>query len=472
MTSRSHHRSHKKTIWTRLAWFEPFWLLFMAPSILLPGRFWEAWLQPYLVMALFLFWPIRRLAYRQVSVATPLNGWIAMLAAWLPITLWISILPEQSWVAVGYLGLGIAAFFALINWPTARQRPYLLAWLLLAIGFGLSLLGPALMDISAGSRMFRIPQLDARLGLLSAALGEAVNPNVFAGALVLISPFGAALALEPRWTRQWIWPLGAGLLSLFALLSLVITQSRGAYVAVIIGLLVLVVLRWRRLVWALPFVIIGVGVFAYRLGPAAILDQLSSDTSLAGLSGRMEIWTRAGWAIQDFSLTGVGHGLFNPVVSTLYPFFVLPTDIPHAHNLLLQVGVDMGLVGVTAYLGLILTVFYIVGKTLRRAAQHRQQAEDRAQAERHVLTWTLAAGVTAAMTSMLVHGLVDAVTWGTKLTFIPWLFYTLAALLYLGPRRRIRKRRRSRAERGIDDSEMNALMIADVHEVPMVETAE
>jgi hypothetical protein len=32
--------------------------------------------------------------------------------------------------------------------------------------------------------------------------------------------------------------------------------------------------------------------------------------------------------------------------------------------------------------------------------------------------------------AIFVHGLVDAVTWGTKLSFIAWLPFALAGLLY------------------------------------------
>jgi len=57
------------------------------------------------------------------------------------------------------------------------------------------------------------------------------------------------------------------------------------------------------------------------------------------------------------------------------------------------------------------------------------------------LHWALAAGVTAGLIAMIVHGLVDAVAWGTKLAFIPWLLYAQAVTIRLRPRRRRRRRR-------------------------------
>jgi len=32
---------------------------------------------------------------------------------------------------------------------------------------------------------------------------------------------------------------------------------------------------------------------------------------------------------------------------------------------------------------------------------------------------------------MLVHGLLDAVTWGTKLAFVPWILFALITQLFL-----------------------------------------
>jgi len=44
--------------------------------------------------------------------------------------------------------------------------------------------------------------------------------------------------------------------------------------------------------------------------------------------------------------------------------------------------------------------------------------------------WALAAGCLAALVGMQVHGLLDAVTWGNKLAFIPWLIFAQITLLY------------------------------------------
>jgi O-antigen ligase len=77
-----------------------------------------------------------------------------------------------------------------------------------------------------------------------------------------------------------------------------------------------------------------------------------ADGSLSSITGRMQVWERAGMAIRDFPFTGVGLGMFRFVQPRLYPIYTVPpqTDVGHAHNQLLQVGVDVGVPGLTAYL--------------------------------------------------------------------------------------------------------------------------
>ena len=79
-----------------------------------------------------------------------------------------------------------------------------------------------------------------------------------------------------------------------------------------------------------------------------------------GLQGRVELWSRALYAIQDFPLTGCGLGTFRQVVHLLYPpFFVEPgADLAHAHNFFLQVALDLGVPGLIAYLALLGTALW------------------------------------------------------------------------------------------------------------------
>ncbi|MCB0105929.1 MAG: hypothetical protein KDE53_08465, partial [Caldilineaceae bacterium] len=126
---------------------------------------------------------------------------------------------------------------------------------------------------------------------------------------------------------------------------------------------------------------------------------------------------------------------------------------------LLQVAVDLGLPGLFLYswllyqacavvVGIVRQDGYDVNQpvaTPRSVGQprpwhgssqqaRRAQIRERAQARRCAsLRWALAVGVGGGLLAMFIHGLVDAVVWGTKLAFLPWLFFALAALLWRQP---------------------------------------
>jgi O-antigen ligase len=64
-------------------------------------------------------------------------------------------------------------------------------------------------------------------------------------------------------------------------------------------------------------------------------------------AARTEVWSRAIWASAEFPLTGMGMDIFRQSAWKMYPFFQKPfgEDLGHAHNILLQVALDLGFPG-------------------------------------------------------------------------------------------------------------------------------
>lgn len=125
--------------------------------------------------------------------------------------------------------------------------------------------------------------------------------------------------------------------------------------------------------------------------------------------------------IQDFPYTGIGSGTFGKVGPVMYPFFIcsLDAEIPHAHNLPLQVAVDLGLPGLVAFLGL------FGGSLIAAWEAYRIFG---AREETHMQG--LALGLLISLLAMGMHGLTDAVTWGTKSAIISWFVMGLTSALY------------------------------------------
>jgi putative inorganic carbon (HCO3(-)) transporter len=409
---------------TRLLRFEPLWVVCLAPFILLPGRWLpDAW-QPVVVLALFAGWPLRWLATRRLLPPAPPHVALGALLLWLPVNIWAAVDVVVAWQAAGYLLLGVAGYGAAIAWSPLHRQPQILAWLLVALAGLLTLAGPLLATQETTWPL--IGALQQSAAPLTARLGETINPNILAGAIVVLLPLVVALAVGApdaaaplrlnRWLRGALWMLAGVIVAV-----VVLAASRGALLAVGAGLLVVTVWRWPRLLWAAPLVLLALVGMLVWVGPATLLAHLGSGGAVGGLDERLEIWSRALYALQDFAFTGVGLGHFNRVIPLLYPYFLIApsVDIPHAHNLVLQVGIDLGIPGLIAWLAMLLTVFVLLSSVFYRRPQD--------------VTATLAAGTLGGLAAMLVHGVLDAPLWGVKLAFTPWLLFALAVLLKMQP---------------------------------------
>ena len=220
----------------------------------------------------------------------------------------------------------------------------------------------------------------------------------------------------------------AVLSSLALLATLALTQSRGAYLGAAVSLLVLFSLRWPRAARVVvPLVVILALIRVSFIGWDVVADELTAGDVTGGLDRRVEIWSRAIYAIQDFPFTGLGLGTFERVVAVLYPLFLHPEGtVPHAHNLLLQVAVDLGLPGLIAYMALLGLTFVGAFSAYRTFRQGKEGAKWKGENGGLAM---LCAGCIAGMAGMGVHSIVDVANWGIKLAFIPWTVIGLVVAL-------------------------------------------
>lgn len=351
-----------------------------------------------------LFWLFRGLAYRRLSLRTPLDLPILALVLMIPVTLWATTWAEVTLPQVYRLLAGIGLYYALINWAVlsasgSRRLHWLVNGVALALA-GLSLF--ALVGVQWGltGKLPFIPTGIYRL--LPARLADTANPNVMAGSLLLLLPLVAGV-LAYGWRTQRPFERLLALASvLLAGVVLVLTQSRGALLGLAAAVVLLVVLRgrWGRVLGGVAALgALGAGMW---IGPRQVLEMSVSSATLGGVDGRLEVWSRAVYMIQDFPFTGVGMGNYKRVADLLYPFFLYPPDkVQHAHNLLLQIAVDLGLPGLVAWLACWLGITLVAWQVYRRGRQTGTG-----------LVAGLGAGLLASQVALLVHGQVDAVVWG------------------------------------------------------------
>lgn len=347
------------------------------------------------------------------AVRTP-GLWPALgLLLLLPVSLSVTAFPRATWTEVLRVLAGMGLFFAVTAWTRGRER-------LLIVSLGLAGLSVLLGIAAVGSvhwlsdKIRLIPvEIIRRLPRL---IADVVHPNVMAGAMAVLVPFPAALALwglPPRRFGATFLRAAGGLATLLLLGLLVLSQSRGGMAAAAGGLLLLTWLRWPRWGWLPTAAALAAGAFFTARGVDLVrLVTVQAVASGGSVSGRMEIWSRALFMLQDFPFTGVGMGTFGQVVDLFYPLGTQPVGIPHAHNLFLQIGVDLGYPGLVCWLLLLLASTAAAWKAYRSPDRAIQPA---------------GAALLAAFAILCAHGLVDAVLWDTRPAVLVWGLFGLAA---------------------------------------------
>lgn len=414
-------------------------ILALAPLFILP----HPRVTPWLMALVPLLWLCRWVAHGRLTVRTPLDAPLLGLLLMTGVSLWATFDLLRSFSKLCGLLLGFALFYAVVNSVRSDRGLRLAAGLLLSGGAVLALASLVGTQWAPGKVPLLQPLLAAVTARLPALLrgvprAEAgFSPNQVAGTLALFVPLAGALLLDRAQSRPRSWRWVPGVLALLAVLALatfvlLLTQSRQAYLAVAVALVFVAALQGRcgrvvtllaLLVAAAAAVAVGPERSAELLFGLRDLDRLAGDTSWAG---RVEIWSRALRVLRDHPLTGIGLDTFFPVVHARYPsfYFAAGRDLTHAHNLFLQVALDLGLPGLAAFVWLLVAWIRGQWQVWQRAGSSFHRA--------------LAVGLLGGILAQLVFGVADAIALGQKPGVFTWAFLALGAAL--------------RAHRGVRDS--------------------
>ena len=356
-------------------------------------------LLPAVVISAAFFWLVRKVVYGCFSVRTPCDLNIILLVVMLPVAVWVTVHPEITTIQVLRVLVGIAMYYAIANWCLSYSRLRILLIGVMVAGLALAFFAVISVEWSSYKLPFIPIDLYKRFTVI---VQDTVHPNVMAGNLILLLPFGMAYLLFGWRDINWLERSLAFISTLFISAIIFLTQSRGAWFAFGVAVIILLMLRWRW-GWLLLFsVVVGtIWSFTY-FGSRELLTALTSSTTIGGIEDRVEIWLRAIFMIQDFSFTGIGMGSFTEVADALYPFSQYSSGImPHAHNLFLQVGVDLGIPGLIAWLAILLTVIF-VSRQVYYAGKTSQNG----------LITGIGAALLGSQIALVTHGLTDSVTWG------------------------------------------------------------
>lgn len=371
------------------------------------------------------------------------NAVAGVLAALLPVCVALLAPSMGGWrpqVRIGWKQLldGVivamgAAVVAFLAWPGAGGGLGAAVVLTLVAGASTVVLFAPVRSV------LRTPLLTATIiwgAILAAVVAVALAVSItVAYAVLLTLAVGAGVMLQLRAAtgatdaeRMWVAFLLLGC-TLVVAGSIVVTQSRGGWFAVAVGLVALAFFiglprgwRWLGLPVAGALAVAGTLVF---YGGVGWLPRLVGNmTGKAGF--RQELWTAGISALQDWRWTGMGFNFFRSEARLNYifamnkvgnPTIPLVWDVSHPHNWLLNVGVDLGVPGMIAFVAL----WLLHGAGLVRAGRQQAGWEGR-------VAWGLLAGSVA----LLVFGLSDSLPLGSKLGIIIWPMLVLGQLLGAG----------------------------------------
>ncbi len=403
------------------------WLLCLLPFLLFPNG-----LQALLLLLIPLLWLLRRSATGHFVPLTPYNGAITLLMLMVLVSLYATFDIELSMPKIAGMVLAVAVFYGGVAY--GRSRPmgmWYLVTAVLLIGAGMSVVG--LVGIRWRGPFTFFNRLQNALPLditIPGTVGGVINPNEMAGVLNWLLPLGVALLVgailhlkaRPRIsiaTLLLLGPLVAGWG-----VMLLGTYSRGGTAAFAVSLLVMLAIasRWGRVLLLGAGVVIAGLAYQYNLLELLLGNGLETIEQM-GLSGRIEIWSRALYGLQDFPFTGMSMNGFRQVVHILYPLFLISpaTDLGHAHNHLLQAGLDLGIPGLIAYLAM-----WVVSAALL------WQAWRQASTSGHKI---LIIGLAGSLTAGWFFGILDAIALGARPGFIWWLLLALVVLVHEDTRR-------------------------------------
>lgn len=253
------------------------------------------------------------------------------------------------------------------------------------------------------------------------------NPNLLAG--YLLGAIALSLAAVFVWRSWWQKSLAVTML-LVNSACLIFTDSRGGWLAMA-GLLAVFSLltyfwyyhrmpRWCR-IW-LPLVvggaIAGFIVVAFVQVESIRLRLLSIFAGREDSSNnfRLNVWASVVEMIQDYPILGIGPG--NDAFNAIYPVYMRPNYTAlGSYSIYLETAVEMGILGLSCFLGLI-------GVTISRGIYHWRKLSQRRESRGF---WVI--GAIAGITGILIQGGVDTVWYRPQINTIWWFLLAIIASL-------------------------------------------
>jgi O-antigen ligase len=391
---------------------------------------WCEWSILGLVLGILVFGPLAMGAVDAPEFIVMQGLTAAVMLVW-ALRLWISLKPRLLWPPLGWVVLAFAAlaigryltadieyvarlemiqvlmsaflFFAIVNNLYRQVSVHIVSFTLIVLAMGISCFA-VYQFLTHSNRVW-----DYVSPYLGRASGTYISPNNLAGFLGMLLPLATAYILVGR-----IKPLVRVLLgyaTLVMLAGMVVTFSRGGWVAVTVALLVLlgtlIFHRNHRIPALLLLVILAGGgtvfVTKYLSKTLSYMRRVGEpgETAELNLAVRLDIWTAAEQMWQDHFWWGVGPAHYDYRFREYRPESVQASP-DRAHNDYLNLLADWGAMGGI----IVLTGVVTFGAGLRKTWKYVRPTENdfgRGMSNR----FAFFLGASAGLFALTVHSVVD-----------------------------------------------------------------
>ncbi len=237
------------------------------------------------------------------------------------------------------------------------------------------------------------------------------NPNVLGEYILLVLPVTIAL----MWRKKGIFAkiVYGGMAAVMGL-ALVLTFSRGCWIGIMAAAAMFVTFAAGKL-WGLMLLVLPV---IPMILPESIINRFASigDMKDSSTSYRVYIWMGTIHMLKDFWISGIGPG--TEAFTQVYPFYSYSAIVaPHSHNLFLQIMVESGILGIVAFMVLMIVFM----KKLMAGYQVQGKFGELS---------VLLAGIGSAVAGFLVQGLFDNCFYNYRVFMIFWSVIAIGIAAY------------------------------------------
>ena len=230
-----------------------------------------------------------------------------------------------------------------------------------------------------------------------------------ATALFLVPLIGIAASLFLYDRERWVRP-ASGAFLVISLGATALSLSRAGYVALAVLALILALLNpYRR--YLLPgVVVLAVGLSFVPALASRLAHEFNPSDPNNTLVSREHLWQATLRMLQDHPILGTGLYGFRRSIQP-YRGGVYQEDLIYPHNIVLNMWTETGLVGLAAFLWLLVQAFRVSWRGWKSGPA----------------AWrAIQLGVVLAMVAIIVHGLVDVPYFKNDLALEFWTFLGLA----------------------------------------------